>query len=144
MSYFTGLWHHKLRNLYRPHPWEHATKGAGLCCVWIAILSSNNSNEFLILFLASPCSAFLYFSLSLSLSSLSLSLSLSHHELRSSGRHSSINELCSSCTPYMHKPTDIFHIATRSIKHGHAHGCCGREQCLLANTPFCYKNATTL
>ncbi len=108
-------------------PREHATKGARRCfreeeektrgaCknlfIWIAILSSNDSNGFtsfkiikaavLNTVTLSPCSASL---------SLSLSLSLSH-----SDRQISSNKLFQLYT--------YFHTAMRSIINGHACGCC--------------------
>ncbi len=116
----------------KPRPREHAAKGARPCCcfreeeektrdacknlfIWIAILSSNDSNGFssfkiikaavLNTVTLSPCSASLSLSLSLSLLSLSLS-----------DRQISSNKLFQLYT--------YFHTAMRSIINGHACGCC--------------------
>ncbi len=85
----------------------------------------------LILFLVPSCSAHALHLLSLSLSPDS------DHQLVSS-----INELFSNYTLYVYRQTDIFHIAMRSVKHGCVCGCHGNVQYLLANTSYCYKNAS--
>ncbi len=124
----------------KPCPREHAAKGARPSCaasektrgacknlfIWIAILSSNDSNGFssfkiikaavLNTVTLTPCSASLSLTHSLSHThrhylSLSLSLSLSH-----SDRQISSNKLFQLYT--------YFHTAMRSIINGHACGCC--------------------
>ncbi len=115
----------------KPCPREHAAKGARPCCcfreeeektrgahnnlfIWIAILSSNDSNGFTSFKIIKAAVLNTVTRVALLCISLSLSLSLS---LSHSDRQISSNKLLQQLYTY-------FHTAMRSIINGHACGCC--------------------
>ncbi len=93
--------------------------------ILITILSSNASNGFTSFKINVLKQRLLLLLLALLCISLSLSLSFSS---------SAPSMNCVLIIHLMYRQTDIFHIITRSIKHGCTHGCHGSEQYLLANT----------